>query len=407
MYSQSVSGEIEVEMKNYLQRFAAFLVVIVALAACAAPFGTGETQSSDQVATAAAMTLQALAPEPARTSMDLLPHRLYFLGKDNQAISQIYRLEHDGKTKTQLTFEPVSVDDYDVSPVDGNIVYVTNNQLLWVNADGSNRHVLVDGGTQPVFSPSGQILAYAHGGLNLYDLSTGMTNLVIADHPTDGSLPLETYAPEIYSPDGTKLLITVGHPPDSPSTAAIYSPANQVLMQFAGTEESLTCCNFYGGAKWSADSSRFYAVASQSDSSYRFGVLWKVDANSGAVVSLNRAVAEDGTISLPYEPYLAPNGQLYFFLGSYNNASGFFDAPVLQLVRSSPDGVTGRTVLRDENFLLMNEALWAPDASFVIVATAPARNWNQDGGVLELYYTNGLKDGIWLAPFGKQMKWGP
>jgi hypothetical protein len=391
-------------MKKHVQRLAAFLVVIIALAACAAPFGTEEPQSSNQVATVLAMTLQALAPEAADTP-SLLPHSLYFLGNDNQAITQIYRLEPHGKTKTQLTFEPVNVDDYDISPADGNIVYVTNNQLLWVNADGSNRHVLVDGGTQPVFSPDGQILAYAHGGLNLYDLSTGMTSLAIADHPSDGSLPLETYAPEIYSPDGTKLLITIGHPPDSPSTAAIYSPANQVLAQFAGTEESLTCCNFYGGAQWSADGSSFYSVASQSDSSYKFGELWRVDAASSAVTTM--LTPRDKTINLPKEPYLAPDGQLYFFLGTYSIDSGFFDAPVLELVRSAPDRVTDRTVLRGESFVLMNEALWAPDASFVIVATAPARNWNQDGGVLELYYTDGQKSKVWLAPFGRQMKWGP
>ena len=36
------------------------------------------------------------------------------------------------------------------------------------------------------------------------------------------------------------------------------------------------------------------------------------------------------------------------------NKAFFF---VLNLVRSAPDGVTDRTVLRDENFRLMNEAL--------------------------------------------------
>ena len=391
-------------MKKYLQRLAAFLGMIVALAACAAPFGTGDPQSSDRVATAAAMTLQALAPEAVGTSTSLLPHLLYFLGRDNQTISQIYRLERDGKTKTQLTFEPVNVDDYDVSLADGSIVYVMNNQLLWINADGSNRRVFVDGGTQPVFSQDGKTLAYARGGVNLYDLATGVNSLVIEDHPTDGSMPLETYVPETFSPDGTKLLITIGYPPDSPSTAAIYTPATNVLAQFAGTNEALTCCNFYGGAEWTADSSSFYSVASQSDSSYKFGELWRVDTASAAVTTM--LTPENQTINLPKEPYLAPDGQLYFFLGSYSIDSGFFDAPVLQLVRSAPNGVTGRTVLRNENFVLMNEALWAPDASFVIVATEPVRNWNQ-GGVLELYYTNGQKGKVWLAPFGKQMKWGP
>ena len=391
-------------MKKHMQRPAAFLVLIVVLAACTSPFGTGENQSSDQVATAAAMTLQALAPEVAATSLDLLPHGLYFLGNDNQSIMQIYRLERDGRTTTQLTFEPASVDDYDISSADGSIVYVMNNQLLWVNADGSDRHLLVDGGTQPVFSPDGKRLAFARGGLNVYDLSTGANTLVIEDHPNDGSMPPETYAPETFSPDGTKLLVTIGHPPDSPSTAAIYTFATTVLAQFGGSNEALTCCNFYGGAEWTADSSSFYSVASQVDSSYKFGELWRVDAVSASVTTM--LTPENQTINLPEEPYLAPDGMLYFFLGSYPVDSGFFDVPVLQLVRSAPNGMTGRTVLRNENFVLMNEALWAPDASFVIVATEPTRNWDQ-GGVLELYYTNGQKSSVWLAPFGKQMKWGP
>ena len=404
MYIPRLFG-LEVVMKKLWQRLAAFLGILVALVACAAPFGTGETQSSDQVATAAAMTLQALAPETTNTSTPLFPHRLYFLGHDNQGLSQIYCLERDGKTITQLTFESADVDDYDISAAHGSIVYVANHQLLWINADGSNRHLFVDGGGDPVFSPDGKRLAYTRGGLYLYDFSTGANTLAIPDHPNDGSMPPETYAPDIFSPDGTKLLVTVGHPPDSPSTAAIYTLATTVLAQFGGENQALTCCNFYGGPEWTADSSSFYTVASQIDSSYKFGELWRVDTASAAVTTM--LSMGEGTINLPKEPYLAPDGLLYFFLGSYPVDSGFFDAPVLQLIRSSPNGVTGRTVLRTENFVMMNEALWAPDASFVIVATDPMRNWDQGGGVLELYPANGQKNKVWLAPFGKQMKWGP
>ena len=402
-------------MKKYMQWLAAFLGMPLALAACAAPFGTGETQSSNQVATAAAMTLQALAPDAASTSALLLPRRLYFLGKDNQSISQIYRLERDGKTKTQLTVERSNVWEYDVSQADGSLVYETDGRLILVDADGSNRRVLVEGPPDPnpdlhgiyhpVFSPDGKMLAYAFGGLNLYDFSSGVNSLLIQDHPNDGSIPPETYTPDSFSPDGTKLLVAIGHPTDSPSTAAIYTLVTKVLAQFGGTNQALTCCNFYGGAEWTADSSSFYSVASQIDSSYKFGELWWVDATSASVTTLLSMGA--GTINLPEEPYLAPDGLLYFFFGSYPVDSGFFDAPVLQLVRAAPNRVTGRTVLRSENFVMMNEALWAPDASFVIVATDPMRNWDQDGGVLELYPTDGQKNKVWLAPFGMQMKWGP
>jgi hypothetical protein len=54
----------------------------------------------------------------------------------------------------------------------------------------------------------------------------------------------------------------------------------------------------------------------------------------------------------------------------------------------------------------MNEALWAPDASFVITAMAPIRDVYQ-GGRAELYYTDGQQGVISLIPFAMEMKWGP
>jgi hypothetical protein len=111
-------------------------------------------------------------------------------------------------------------------------------------------------------------------------------------------------------------------------------------------------------------------------------------------------------LNLPKELFAASDGHLYYFLGTYSMDAGYFDAPALQLVRSESDGVTDRTVLREENFALMNEALWAPDASFVIVAAALERTWER-GGVLELYPTDRLQAPIWLAPRGEKMKWGP
>ena len=59
-----------------------------------------------------------------------------------------------------------------------------------------------------------------------------------------------------------------------------------------------------------------------------------------------------------------------------------------------------------EIFEAMNEALWAPDASFVIVANAPAETIYA-GGTLELYPTDSTKSMITLLPFGQQLKWGP
>ena len=406
-------------MKKQAQ-FVVFMVLIAILAACGSPMAIDENQPSfNQVETLVALTFQALATQEMDMSTGvpgLLPHALYFLGNDSQAVSQIYRLERDGKTKTQLTYESTDVTDYDVSRADGSLVYEVGDQLVLINADGSNRRLVVDTNIppdvresfNPVFSPDGGTLAFAHQGLVLYSISSGTASQVLTDQLQDVGngqfIPIETYFPESYSPDGSKLLVALGHWEVAPSHA-IYDPATNTLIRHAEVTDYIYCCSFHGGPVWSANSSSFYGVASVHDTAYKSGELWRVNAADGAITRMLKG--ENGNIDLPKMPYLAPNGQLYFFLGSYNVDSGLFDAPLLEMVRSAPDGVTNRTVVRSENFVLMNEALWAPDASFAIVATAPSRDWNQGGGVLELYYADGKKDPVPLAPFGRQMKWGP
>ncbi len=423
-------------MNKRFQPVTVYIMLAIAMVSCAPPIANGGTQPSvsDEAATVVALTLKTPTPEVAvaatntkvpEASTSLLPHSLYFLGRDSQAISQVYRMERDGKEVTQLTFEPFNVTDYDVSLADGSLAYVASNQLLLANADGSNRRVLIDGGSgpdlrgfySPVFSPDGGTLAYAHNGLNLYSVSAAVSNLVIEDQLEDPqiingveqSLPIETYGPERYSPDGTKLLINLGY--FETSSLAIYDPASNSLVRLTGAEDALICYTscFYSDIEWSANSASFYTANSQNDFAYDTGGLWKVDAVTGAVTTLIPLGLGDGTINLPDEPYLAPDGQLYYFFGTYSVDSGFFEPPVLELVRSAPDGVTDRTVLREENFVLINEALWAPDASFVITSTMPAPLWdpNRDGGVLELYYTDGQKGAVWLARHGQNMKWGP
>ncbi|HSK65789.1 MAG TPA: hypothetical protein VK888_02600, partial [Anaerolineales bacterium] len=84
---------------------------------------------------------------------------------------------------------------------------------------------------------------------------------------------------------------------------------------------------------------------------------------------------------------------------------GFVTRPPVQLVSSAPDGMTDRMVIRDTTFDMMNEALWAPDASFVIVASAPVPDVYQ-GGRAEIVYLDG-RPSVELATFAQQMEWGP
>ena len=408
-------------MNKRFRPFSALLILTIIIAACTSPAADAGTQpsSADQVATVVVMTLQALtpevdagpSPEPEAPEDTLLPHTFYFLGTDSAGLTQVFRIERHGKTQKQLTFEPVSVNDYDVSLADESVAYVANNQLLFVNADGSDRRLVVDGGpvdennpflsnmNSPVFSPDGQTLAYGYKGLNLYSVSSGVSNLIIENQIEDSGgfpFPKELYWPERYSPDGTKLLITLGY--YEGASAAIYDPASKALVRLTGAEGALICCD---ETVWSADGSSIYS-ASPSAGMFNSG-LWKIDPSTGAVTTLFTSNFDSGSFLYADEPYLALDDQLYFFFAEATTELN--SRTPLQLVRSAPDGVTGRTVLRPDTFELMNESLWAPDASFVVVAFAPTPEVYQ-GGRAEIIYLDG-RPNVVLAAFAQQMKWGP
>jgi Tol biopolymer transport system component len=411
-------------MKKDFRPAFAVIALVAAMLACASPI-TGTTPAAPNVETIVAATFNALtAPAPTEadvaplpSTLGLLPHTMYFLSNDGAGLTQVYRLDTDGKTLTQLTFEPAKVESYDVSLMDGSVVYVSNNQIFTVNADGSNRSMIVDGGSldannpfiniihSPVWSPNGQTIAFGYKGLNFYSIVGGQSNLVIKDEIDDlGNglvIPREMIWPDKYSTDGSKLIVTLGY--YEGASAAIYYPNGGALVRLNGAESegAMICC---GNTSLTSDGSAFYS-ASPTFGMFSAG-LWRVDTKSGAVTTLLEGGFDTNPINLANKPYLAPDGQLYFFHTTQPRGADMVNRPALQLVRTAPDGVTGRTVLRPETFERMNEALWAPDASFVIVANADVPEIYQ-GGRLELYYTDGQKSMISLLPFGMELKWGP
>jgi hypothetical protein len=407
--------ESDFAMRTHFRVLSLFLLISVT--ACTASAGAQPT--SEQVVTAVVPTVEANTPEIStatiqvstpQVSSNILPRSLHFLGRDSQSLMQVFRMDRDGKTITQLTSEPGNVLDYDVSRADGSLVYEVDNRLNLVDADGSNRRVLVEGATHgiiygiyhPVFSPDGGTIAYALNGLNTYSVAASTSTLVAGDHPLGSSTSPEHYQPDVFSPDGTKLLVTVLNPPDSPYTTAIYSFTDNAFVKFIERDESPTCCTYYGSPAWSPDSASFYGIATVPDSDYKTGELWKVNASDGVVTKL--VTSTESGVNLMKAPFMAPDGQLYFFLGTYDMDSAVSPA-TLELVRSAADGVTGRTILKGDNFLSMNEALWAPDASLVVIAFAPSADV-QRGGRAEVVFLD-ERPNVALTEFAEKMKWGP
>ncbi len=411
-------------LKNSNRLFALFVLFIVILACVLPPGGTAPA-SPASLETIVAATFQALtqaSAPPASTlrpaqgdAVSLLPRSMYFINNDSAGLAQVYRLDKNGVTLTQLTFEPVNVDDYDVSLVDGKIVYVSNNQLLTVNSDGSSRSMIVDSGARdennpfltniisPVWSPDGQTIAFGYKGLNFYSIVSEQSNRVLEDQIDDLggglSFPRELYWPESYSADGSRLIITLAY--YEGASSAIYYPNGGALVRLNGGDGAIICC---GEAQLTADGSALFA-ASPSSGMFNAG-LWRVDTATGNVTTLLLGSYDTNPDEAADHPFPAPDGQLYFFYASVPNADEFINDPPLQIVRSAADGVTGRTVLRPETFQNMNEALWAPDASFVIVAN-PAVPEIYQGGAAQLYYIDGQKAMLPLLPFASKMKWGP
>jgi hypothetical protein len=394
----------------------AILLLFAATLACS--FLPAASQSTPDLDVIVSQTMQALTrtPRPTDTAQpnNLLPHSLHFLNTDAAAHLQIYRLEVDGRTLTQITAEPADVEYFDVNQNDGRIVYISNNQIYLIQPDGSDRKLLLDGGPQDennpfltdiqtaVWSPNGETIAYGYGGLNFYAVATGTTNRVLENRLRDlgngMTFPEEMYWPERYSPDGNKLLITLGY--YEGASAAIYFPAGDSLVRLKDDEGATICC---GDEEWSLDGSAFFA-ASPSMGMTNSG-LWRVDAGTGQVTTLLPGDAGNDTFNFADEPFLGPDNQLYFFFVNTPASDEFFiDAP-LQLVRSAADGVSGRSVLLPDIFKNMNEALWSPDANFVIVAIAQNDEMYQ-GGQLEMVYLDG-RPRVVLSPYGLEMKWGP
>ncbi len=265
--------------------------------------------------------------EVMKPDLHVLPSPLYFLS-NRSGSRQIWRLETDGTTVTQVTNETSEVDAYDISPADGSIAYVSQNQLILIRRDGTDRRVITDfgerNGGSPVWSTDG-LLAYATDGIRVYDPSTGEDRQLIANQTGGGPATLAVYSPRAWSPDGSKLLVTIGY--YEGAALGILSAADGSVLATGPYVDMFT---------WKNDSQAVYlASAVYPMMSGMDPGLQMLSTTSASSVLIDNAFV--------WWPFYRPDNQLAYFVS--RPAGMDATAYILQLVASAADG-SGEHVLR-------------------------------------------------------------
>ena len=309
--------------------------------------------------TAAAQAPAAALPTPLPTAVMptavqntpaafALPAPLYYI---DPASGQIMRMERDATTVTQLTNEGASITAFDVAPVSGDLVYVTNNSLVQTDARGGNRVVklqgpsLIDDGSPnpfpalflrtPRFSPDGQSIVFGLG--NLYRMAAGpTTDYQILIPATVQESWTQEFSPARWSPDGQRLLVfgsTMGGPPVS----FLYTLA-------AGTTLPLQS-PIQDHIVWGADGRTLYA------SGISFGFIYavepglaRIDAASGAVTKLLRHESLEAGASgtLAAAVHAGDDGRLQAYTAVFTNPASWETVPPLPpFALHSVDTATG------------------------------------------------------------------
>jgi len=405
-----------------LRPWLAMTVLLALVLACAISPATATPTpvAGNPVGTLVAATLTALAgggsaiPGPSVTTpapASLLPHSLYYLSKNGAGLYQVFRLDADGATVHQLTDEPADVQGFDVLPADGRLAFTANNQLIVAGADGSGRTALLDGGPtgestpfsgqlfNPVWVPDGTAIAFHFNGLSFYQFASGTVTTVLPDQEdaSSGTVILkEGYGPLSYSPDGTRLLLSVSY--YEAGTLGVYNPAGGGLTKFTSPGGGA----ILGTSAWTPDSASVL-LASQY-LGYVSPGLDRYNAADGVGAALISSPSESD-LNYAEAPLPAPDGQLYYFFSHLTSALPGGSVP-LQMVRSAADGVTGRTVLRPESFLLI-EALWAADASLAVVDQMPSAGTYVPDGALSLVYADRRPILPLPVPAAHGLRWGP
>ena len=373
-----VDGDGMVQSYQIAESIAPSAEEIAAAMASPTPENANET-TSEQPST---VTLQSSLPAP-----------VYFLS-DASGTSQVWRMETDGATTSQITFEAYPVTSFDVSQGTDHLAFVSNNDLILSDKSGGTRWLIQDGATFPPnvteeiqrkaitdvhFSPDGWRLSYALNGVHVYSILNDRDTFMVENIKV-GTDEAVIYKPLTFSPGGNNLYIQIEED-DLLELMVVNSWTGELYAEFGEGP----CCQPHVNA----DQDAIYFTG-QDQYGNAVG-LWLADIWNDTIeeiVPMNSGQIQAWPIQDPF------NEDLIFFYAVHENQENVS----VSMARSADDGISLLQVIRADSFNDLSEVLWAPDASMVLISDPQTKE-------LTILFAED-RPAISLGIQGTMMRWG-
>lgn len=316
---------------------------------------------------------------PTAVAGDLLPAPLYYENPDD---NQVWRVERDGVTLTQISQEAAPVEAYAVNPADGSLALVNANRVIVTDGLGADRRVIADAPSEaeagvhwylnarvsdPVWSADGRQLAYGLNGVNFYDVATDASRVVVPNDEmaAEGETvqrPVHVYTPRSFSPDGTFLLLSVGFYQSgggSPAVLRLNTEAPPVELRGDG----VPCCTF----RWSRDGATIFS-ANDTFGMFQPG-LWRSDAATGATEVVMASESGGDAVRVFNWPQEVGDGEIAVFIGEGERAVYEQGRPGPMRI-ATVDVEVGTVSGWLDGEWTPGEAVWLPDGAGVALTDA-------------------------------------
>ncbi|MEE4194635.1 MAG: hypothetical protein V2J07_05490 [Anaerolineae bacterium] len=355
--------------------------------------------SAEEIAAAMASptpesAVQESVNEPATVGLQTaLPAPVYYLS-DASGSAQVWRLETDGVTTKQITFESYPVTSFDVAQGTDHLAFVSNNDLILTDKSGSSRWVIQDGELYPPnaqeeaqrkaisdlnFSPDGWRLSYALNGVHVYSILNDNDTSMIENRNlgTDAAV---VYRPLTFSPGGNNLYIQIEEGSEL-ELMVVNSWTGELYAEFGKGP----CCQPHVNAEQDA-------IYFTGQDAYGNAVgLWLADIWNDTIETILPETGSQINAWPIQDPFTE---QLIFFYAVHQRQEG---VPV-SMARAADDGVSLLQVIRADSFSNLSEVLWAPDASMALISDPATFE-------LTILYPED-RPAISLGIQGTMMRWG-